>query len=143
MVVLLSARLAVLEVIAGWFVNVQEPITTSTSEPEPDISVVRGTRRQFASQHPRPQDAGLLVEVAESSLAIDRGLMKQTYAAANIPIYWIVNLIDSQVEVYTDPTGPASQPDYRQRQDYGPTDAVPLVLDGHEVARIPVSELLP
>ena len=84
-----------------------------------------------------------MIEVADSSLDEDRGWKKQIYAHARIPVYWIVNLVARQVEVYTDPTGPADQPDYRQRRDYGPTDEVPLVLDGQEVARIRVSELLP
>jgi len=128
---------------AGWFVNVQEPLTTAASEPEPDVSVVRGTRRQYAIQHPGPGDLALVVEVADSSLPDDRGLKKEVYARASIPVYWIVNLVDHMVEVYTDPTGPVNQPDYRQRQDFGPADDVPLVIDGQEVARIPVRDLLP
>jgi hypothetical protein len=45
--------------------------------------------------------------------------------------------------VYTKPTGPDPNPGYRHREDYGPDDLVPLVLDGCEVTRIKVSELLP
>ena len=127
----------------GWFVNVQEPVTLATSEPEPDISVVRGERRQFGNRLPGPQDVGAMIEVADSSLDEDRGWKKQIYARAAIPVYWIVNLVDRRVEVYTDPIGPCEQPDYRRHDEYGPTDAVPLVLDGQEVARIPVSDLLP
>ena len=41
------------------------------------------------------------------------------------------------------PTGPDAEPHYRQRQDYGPDDAVPLVLEGKEIDRIPVCDLLP
>jgi Uma2 family endonuclease len=128
---------------SGWFVNVQEPVTLATSEPEPDVTVVRGERRQFGSRHPAAGDVVTLIEVADSSLAEDQGWKKQVYAAASIAIYWIINLVDRRVEVYTDPSGAADQPDYRQRRDYGPTDEVPLVLDGKEVARIPVRDLLP
>jgi Uma2 family endonuclease len=127
----------------GWFVNVQEPVTTATSEPEPDVSIIRGERRQFGTHHPSPKDVAAAIEVADSSLADDQGWKKQVYAAASIAVYWIVNLVDCRVEVYTEPTGPADQPGYRQRRDYGPTEEVPLVLDGKEVARIPVRELLP
>jgi len=128
---------------AGWFVNVQEPITTATSEPETDVTVIRGERRQFARRHPGPKDVAAAIEVADSSLAEDQGWKKQVYAAARIADYWIVNLVDRRVEVYTDPTGPADQPDHGHRRDYGPTEEVPLALDGKEVARIPVRDLLP
>ena len=127
----------------GWFANTQEPVTTDTSEPEPDVTVVRGERRQYAQRHPGPADLGMLVEVADSSLRQDRTTKKRIYARASIPIYWIVNLVDRQIEVYTEPTGAAEQPDYRQRRDYGPTDSVPVVIDGREFGQIPVGELLP
>jgi len=126
-----------------WFVNLQDPVTTDTSEPEPDVSAVRRQRRQYAQRHPGPADVGMIVEIADSSLRQDHTTRKRIYARANIPIYWIVNLVDRQIEVYTEPTGPTEQPDYRQRRDYGPNDAVPVVIDGREVGQIPVSELLP
>jgi hypothetical protein len=65
------------------------------------------------------------------------------YAFNRIPIYWIVNLVENQVEVYTDPTGPAETAEYRQRRDYGVFDKIPLVIDGQEVGRFPVRDLLP
>jgi Uma2 family endonuclease len=128
---------------AGWFVDAQEPITTEESEPEPDISVIRGERRQFRKRHPRPKDVGLLIEIADATLRRDRGLKKRIYAGALIAAYWIVNLPDQQVEVYTDPSGPSPKPDYGHRSDYGLGDEIPLVLGGKEVARIQVRELIP
>jgi Uma2 family endonuclease len=128
---------------AGWYVDTQEPITTEDSEPEPDVSVVRGDTEQYPDHNPGPQDVGLLVEVADTTLQRDRTTKKQLYARARIPVYWIINLVDNQVEVHTDPSGPGASPDYRRRQDYGPDDAVPLVLDGREVGRVPVRDLLP
>jgi hypothetical protein len=83
------------------------------------------------------------VEVADTSLAQDRGNKKRLYARAAIPIYWIVNLLERQVEVYADPTGPAEEPDYRQQQVYREGDTVPVVLDGEEVGSLAVRELLP
>ncbi len=65
------------------------------------------------------------------------------YSQAGIPVYWIVNLVDWRVEVHTDPTGPAKHPDYRQHQDFGPTDSVPLLVERREAARLSVAELLP
>lgn len=128
---------------AGWHVQAQDPITTDTSEPEPDVSVVRGDTRQYADRHPGPEDLALVVEVAESSLARDRGRKKRIYSRARVPVYWIINLIDNKIEVYTSPSGPTKKPDYRQRRDFGPSDQIPVVIDGKVVARLKVRELLP
>ena len=127
----------------GWYVDSQDAITLSTSEPEPDVMVIRGQPRDYLEHHPLAGELALVVEVSDSSLRHDKGFKKAIYAAAAIPVYWIINLIDRRVEVFTDPTGPADQPDYRQRQDFSGTEQVPVVIAGREVARIPVSELLP
>jgi Uma2 family endonuclease len=94
-------------------------------------------------RHPGAQDLALVVEVADSSLAQDRNVKGPIYARAAIPVYWIVNVPDRRIEVFTDPTGPVPIPVYRQRTDFAETDAVPLVLDGVEVGRIAVRDLLP
>lgn len=127
----------------GWYINIQEPITTAESEPEPDVVVVRGERRQYPDHHPGPQDIALVIEVADSSLRRDQTLKKRIYAAAGISVYWIVNLIDGQIEVYSEPSGSHEQPDYHQQQNYGLEDAVPVVVDGQEVGRLSVQDLLP
>lgn len=127
----------------GWEVDSQEPITTSDSEPEPDGMVYRGNDRQYLDRHPSPEDVAMVAEVSNSSLQEDRTTKKRLYARARVPIYWIINLVDNQLEVYTDPSGPTEQPDYGQRQVYGPGDTIPLVIEGAEVGRIAVSDLLP
>jgi Uma2 family endonuclease len=128
----------------GWFVSDQEPVTTSDSEPEPDVTIVRGERRQYLEQdrHPGPADTALVIEVAESSLPGDRGPKGRVYARAAIPEYWIVNLVERRVEVYTDPTGPADEPGYRQERDFAADEEVPVTLDGQEVGRVRVGDLL-
>jgi Uma2 family endonuclease len=128
---------------AGWYVDSQEPITTNESEPEPDIVVVRGHTRNYPDRHPGPADLALVVEVSETSLHGDQGPKQRAYARASIPVYWIVNLVDRRVEVYTQPSGPADAPAYGQRQDYVPGDAVPVVLDGNQVGQVAVNDLLP
>jgi Uma2 family endonuclease len=128
---------------AEWYVDSQEPITTDDSEPEPDVVVMRGETRHYLDHHPGPNDVGLVIEVADITLQRDRGFKKRLYARAGLPVYWIVNLSDNQCEVYTEPSGPEPQPDYRQRQDYGPSDVIPVVLAGVEVGRIAVQEFLP
>jgi Uma2 family endonuclease len=128
---------------AVWFLSVQHPIATIDSLPEPDVALIRGAPRDYLGRRPTPADVALVVEVADSSLEQDRGLKKRLYARAGIVIYWIVNLVDRQIEVYTDPTGPVDEPDFRQRRDYAAADSIPVVLDGMEVGSMAVRELLP
>ena len=107
------------------------------------MTVVKGTDRDYLKRHPGPVETPLVIEVADTSLAEDRTDCARMYARDRIPIYWIVNLNDEQVEAYSAPTGPCDQPGYRQRQDYHRDEEIPLVLDGVEVGRIKVRELLP
>ena len=129
----------------GWYVSMQNPITIpgSSSEPEPDIQVVRGGPRDYQGRRVTPGDVALVIEVADSSVREDQTTMKAIYASASIPIYWILNLPAGRLEVYSDPTGPDPSPDYRRRSEHGPDDVVPLVLDGQEVARLAVRDLFP
>ena len=86
----------------GWEVRPQGPIALDeTSEPEPDVAVVRGEPRDHAHQH--PSAPVLVVEVAVTSLAFDRGEKASLYARAGRPEYWIVNLVDRVLEVRRDP----------------------------------------
>jgi len=128
---------------ADWFCRGQSAVTTSRSEPEPDVTVVRGPIRRYAHHHPRPDDIALAVEVADSSVTLDRTVKGPIYVRDGIPVYWIVNVPDQQVEVYTDPTGPADEPAYRQQRHYRQSESVPVIVDGREVGTIPVSDVLP
>jgi Uma2 family endonuclease len=121
----------------GYYVDTQEPITTHDSEPEPDVAVIRGARRDFADRHPGPEDVVLVVEVADDSLERDR-LEARLYADASIAVFWIVNLRTQTVEIYGRPSGAR----YEDRRDYT-SGAIPVVIDGSEVARVPVEALLP
>ena len=90
----------------AWYVAVQEAIVIGPeSKPEPDVSVVPAELEFDATRDPLAAECCLVVEVADSSLEYDRTKKLALYAAAGIPVYWIVNLIDRVVEVYTDPTG--------------------------------------
>jgi Uma2 family endonuclease len=123
----------------AWVVREQNPITTEDSEPEPDILVAPGPRSLYKARHPNPSDAELIVEVANSSLDIDRTKKLELYAEVGVPVYWIVNLIDGVVEVYTQPR----KGSYRKRTDYTASDTIPVVLAKKTVGRIPVKEFLP
>jgi Uma2 family endonuclease len=125
-------------------VRTQQPITIGAagSEPEPDVAVAAGPGNRYKNRHPEPRDVPLVIEVADSSLAEDRSTKLQLYAAAKIPVYWIVNLVDRRVEVYSQPRG-GKNPAYRHQDTYGPDDAVPVIVGGRELGTIPVRELLP
>ena len=127
----------------GWYVDSQDAITLATSEPEPDVVVARGDDRTYLDRHPGPEDVALVVEVADASLHRDRTSKKRLYAQAGIPVYWIVDLVERRVEVYTDPSGPTDEPDYRQHCTFGNSEEVPLVVAGREVGRIAASAVLP
>jgi Uma2 family endonuclease len=127
---------------AGWFVRGQSPVTLGDSEPEPDLAVVAGPEERYLGEHPTAADVALIVEVAESSLADDRGRKLMTYAAAAIPVYWIVNLVELRVEVYAGPR-PGRRPRYSDVATFGPEQGVPLTVSGKKLRGIPVARLLP
>ena len=125
------------------FVKSQQPITTEDSEPEPDVMVVAGSKRDFVDHHPGPQDVILVIEVADATLAQDQTWKKRIYARAGIAVYWIVNLPERQIEVYSQPSGPTQNPTYHRLDTFTETDTVPVILAGREMAQLPVAELLP
>jgi hypothetical protein len=127
----------------GWRVRVQSAVTTGDSEPEPDVVVAVGPASRYDARHPGAGDVVLVVEVADSSLARDRDVKQGIYAGAGFELYWIVNLIDSRIEVYSGPNGPGASPAYRSRTDYGINDMIPLVVAGKNFGTIGVRELLP
>ncbi len=43
---------------AGWFIGSDDPLTTADSEPEPDVTVVRGERRDYRARNPGPGGLG-------------------------------------------------------------------------------------
>jgi len=108
-------------------------------EPEPDASIVRGSRDDYRDRIPGAGDVLLLAEISENTLDRDRGEKRRAYARGKIPYYWIVNLVDRQVEVYS---GPAYD-DYASVQIFRSGDGVPVLIDGVEIGRIGVASLLP
>lgn len=134
------SRVALSAVIpAGWYVRPDKPVRIPEyNEPEPDQTVVRGTIRDYSDHHPGPSDVAMIVEIANSSLTEDRK-MASIYGAGGIPIYWIINLVDRQVEVYAGPTPNG----YASREIYIPGSLVPVIIDGTVVGEIAVDDLLP
>jgi Uma2 family endonuclease len=128
---------------SGRFVREDKPVRIPDfDEPRPEIAVVRGDPKVYAHRHPGPEDVSLLVEVSDTTLPRDRGEKWVGYARSGIPVYWIVNLVDRQVEVYTDPT-PSG---YASRSVYAPSlsaQFAPVVIDGIAVGQIAIADILP
>ncbi len=127
---------------SGFMVRVQSPLNLNImSEIEPDLAVVPGGPRDYPDH---PTSALLGVEVSETTLELDRGRKASLYAAGGIADYWIVNLIDHQLEVYRDAIADPNAPSgfrYDTRSDFlSGQSAAPLALPGVDIA---VSDLLP
>lgn len=123
------------------WVRVQMPlIVDPDSEPEPDLAVVPGTPDDYRDEHPR--SALLVVEVSDTTLALDRDRKRAIYARAGISEYWIVNLSERCLEVYRDPVTSAGQASsYRSSQRLSPSESIaPLAVPQTQVA---VADLLP
>jgi Uma2 family endonuclease len=90
-------------------ISVQGPVRIAVNESEPEPDLVWAARRDYSKLHVEPHEVSLLVEVSDTSLGVDRGEKLEIYAEAGIQEYWIVNLIDEQIEVYRNPSGRAFQ----------------------------------
>lgn len=107
------------------------------SMPEPDVAIIAGSVRDYPDH---PTTAQLVVEIADTSLSLDRKRKGPIYARAGIPEYWIVNLVDRIVEVYREPIETADGWHYRLVHRAAPGDSVtPLAL----TSSVKVDDLLP
>ncbi|MCS6859570.1 MAG: Uma2 family endonuclease [Abditibacteriales bacterium] len=126
----------------GYVVRTQAPLSLGMdSDPEPDVAVVAGCLRDYTQNH--PTSAVLVLEVAEASLALDRGRKARLYAEAGIEDYWIVNLRERQVEVHRRPQKKPRQrrAAYTEVTVYGEKDTVTPLAAPH--AKVKVADLLP
>jgi Uma2 family endonuclease len=127
------------ELIQGWHTEKEEPVRIPDfDEPEPDVAVVSGALEDHVHP-PGPGNLALLVEVADSTLDRDQDEKRNAYARGNIPVYWMINLIDRQVEVYTNPRAGR----YQDSHIYPAGSEVPVAIAGVEVGRIAVDAILP
>ena len=117
-------------------IRLQLPIALSDdSEPEPDVAVVRGTIEDYEEEH--PSTAVLIVEVADSTLRFDQTRKLAMYAAAGVPEYWVLNLVDRTLDVYRE----SHASGYAIALRLGLGDLVSLV--ALPEARLRVADLLP
>jgi Uma2 family endonuclease len=130
----------ILLAVAGWHARGQNglKIPSQVSIPRPDLAIVRGDWRDYLNRYPESRDTALVAEVSVSSLDEDRA-MADIYAAGGVPVYWIVNVDDGQVEVYSDP-GPSG---YQSHEVLSPGHVLSVMVNGVEVGEIPVADILP
>ena len=123
---------------AGFYFRMQGPLKLGTrSAPEPDVTVLRGTWRDYDGRRPDPlKDVPLVVEVSDSTLADDRGRKARLYAKHGIPEYWIVNLQGRTLEVRRGPRAEAE--DWFETLIYRESDTA--TINGKPVT---VADLLP
>ena len=98
------ARLLITRLGERAIVSIQMPIVlTEDTEPEPDVQVLRHRTIPYKERDALAEDAFLIIEVAQTSLAYDRSTKLRLYAAAGIPEYWIVDCVTESIEVYRAP----------------------------------------
>jgi Uma2 family endonuclease len=128
----------------GYWVRSQATIDLSPhGMPDPDVAVVPGSPRT-APPRGIPTTALLVVEISESTLGADRNAMASLYAAGGIADYWIVNLVQRQLEVHRNPAADRSKLfgfGYSSRIILDPGDAIAPLAAPH--AHVAVADLLP
>jgi len=133
---------------AGWFVQKEDSLVIPPGNKwEPDVAIVRGELEFDTGRDAAATDCCLVIEVADTNLFRAQSEKLPAYAAAGIQFYWIVNLKGGTppgsglVEVYSDPDQAMAR--YRSRLDLQPGDEISVVIDGREVGRLAVADLLP
>ncbi len=126
----------------GYWVRIQTGFVTGLdTNPGPDLAVVPGSPRDYVQA---PRQAVLIVEVSDTSLAMDTGAKVHIYAAAGVPEYWVIDVNDPRLLVFRDPVADATAPRgyrYATTQTLAPTDTVTPVASPNAVIR--VADLLP
>ncbi len=130
---------------SGYCISMGNPVTIEDrdGEPEPDAMILRGNHRDYTGRRRAPADVALVIEVASTSYAFDRSSKWVAYAVARMPIYWIVDIGRRRLEIHSEPAGQGETAYYGLTQILGQDDEVALVLDGREIARFAVREILP
>lgn len=142
LVVKLLARLDAELVELGCHMQTQGPLTLGEhDEPEPDGAVLRGEPRDYLERLPAAGDARAVIEVADSSLEVDRTRKLALYARAGIEQYVVVNLREHRLEVHEAPA-PTEQR-YQRTTVLGPGDELSLRTGADSALVIEASRILP
>jgi Uma2 family endonuclease len=140
---LLQDALRALAPAPRWVVDKAHQLKLGRWLPLADGVVLRGPMATYGTRTARADDTVVLVEISDTTYSKDSGPKLRRYASYRIPVYWIVDLNSRQIEVHTQPFGKGKKAGYAHCDTYQEGDSVPLILDGQEVGRIPVADLLP
>jgi Uma2 family endonuclease len=130
----------------GWCLWPESTIVLdASSAPLPDFAVIRGAsplEYGDPDRYPGATDVGLVIEVAVTSLRDDLTTALEQYARALVPAYWVIDVPGRRILVHTEPRVVDGRGEYARVETHRPGQHVPLVLDGQEVARIPLDEVV-
>ncbi len=126
----------------GFIMRRHGPISLQDgTEPEPDVVIAPGSKRDYIPSHPVPSQVCLLVEVSDATLRKDRSTKRDDYARSGIADCWIINLVHRQLEVYRDPASMNGGYGYKTMQTLFDGDTIaPLAAPGGTIA---VADLFP
>ncbi len=122
----------------SWSLDCQGPITLGDSEPEPDFVIARGVTGTYDNRNPQAMDIGIVIEVGNTSAEDDRRYKGPLYAQEEIAEFWLVDVAQRTIEVFTEPGAGK----YQRTVVYRANDAIALVLDGAVVAEVGVDDLI-
>jgi hypothetical protein len=128
-----------------WLIWTENPVALDESHaPLPDVVLVRGPVELYEDENrpPRASDVGLIVEIAVSSLKVDLTVRAELFARALVPNYWVADVGGRRIVEHSAPQVVDGVGRYSQVHERKPGDQIRLVLDGREVATIPVAELI-
>jgi len=98
------ARLLIMRLGDRAIVSIQMPIVLAEdTEPEPDVQILRHRTVPYKQREAFSEDAFLVMEVAQTSLAYDRSTKLRLYASAGIPEYWVVDCVAESIEINRSP----------------------------------------
>lgn len=106
--------------------------------PEPDVAVVEGRCEEHQGDYPRK--VTLIIEVAQTSIRLDRGRKAELYAVAGVPEYWLLSVAEGLVEVHREPSGSG----YKLIRRFTAGDTLlPLALEDVGARPLPAADFLP
>lgn len=119
--------------IDEYLISIQSSIHIDQwNEPKPDLAVLRMKEDRYTNALPRPKDIAAVIEVSDTSYDFDSSVKLSIYAASGIPLFWIANLIQDRIEVYSHPRSD----EYANRSIYYPGDRIPLLSRSFEVKEL-------
>jgi len=109
---------------------------------EPDVVIARGGADEYRPEPPLTSEVPMIVEVCHHSRNADYRDKPRLYAEAGVPLYWIVDLHERKLTAFSEPRQ-TSPPSHARLAMFTEGESAPVVLDGREIGRIAVRDLLP